>query len=126
MVNYESFISWEGDKPVVKYKKMLSKNNIADLPVASLSMPYKRTDEEIILNIDPEFGGKTNAEVMNIRLARKAADGNMEAIKTLQDRILGKPMQQITSLKITETYTEYLERATKAEEEFQEAKVNVL
>ena len=126
VINYESIIDWGSGEPIVVYREMLTKEVISDLSIAALSLPYRRTDKEIVLGQNIEFEGKSNAEVMHILLARKAASGSIEAIKMLQDRILGKPMQQIKSLKITETYTEYLERITKEEDEFQEAKVNVL
>ncbi|MCP4990969.1 MAG: hypothetical protein GY928_34460 [Colwellia sp.] len=80
-------------------------------------MPYKRTEQERFLGIDPEFEGKSNAEVMNIRLARRAAGGCMDATKTILDRILGRPKQQIESLNISETYTQYLDRIAAEEEE---------
>lgn len=126
ITNYQSFIDWKDGKPVVVYKEMLTKEVIADLPVATLSTPYQRTDKEIFLNIDPEFENKTNAEVMHIRLARKAAGGSMEAIKILQDRILGKPKQEIETRKLTMSYADYLDQIAKKEEEFQEANINVL
>ena len=94
---------------------MVTKEVLEDLPVAALSLPYKRTDEEIFLCKDEDLEGLTNAEVMNIRLARRAARGEMDAIKTITDRVLGKAKQQIESKSITQTYTQYLEMV--AEEE---------
>lgn len=126
VINYESVITWEHGEPVVIYKEMLTKEVIADLPVAVLSLPYQRTDKEITLGEDVEFEGKSNAEVMHIRLARRAAAGSMEAIKMLQDRILGKPKQSIESHSVSETYTQFLERKAKEENELIEAKINVL
>ncbi|MDP7429978.1 MAG: hypothetical protein QGG97_00350 [Flavobacteriales bacterium] len=96
---------------------MITKEVLVDLPVAALSLPYERSEKDVFLEKDSEFEGMTNAEVMNVRLARNAAKGDMDAIKTLQDRVLGKPKQQIESRSITETYTQYLERLAAAEEE---------
>ena len=126
IINYESIISWESGEPIVVYREMLTKEVISDLSIAALSLPYRRTDKEIVLGQNIEFEGKSNAEVMHILLARKAASGSIEAIKMLQDRILGKPLHQIKSFKITETYADYLERLTIQEnEKMQEANVNV-
>ena len=115
--NFESFIAWVDGVPIVEYRQMLTVDILNDLPIAALSLPYKRTAKQKFLDREIEFEGMTNAEVMSIRLARRAAAGEMEAIKTIQDRILGKPKQQIESRSITETYTQYLERLAEKEEE---------
>jgi len=115
--NFSSFVVWEGGVPHVEYRQMVNKDVLNDLPMAALSMPYKRTEQEIFLDVDPEFEGMSNAEVMNIRLARRAASGEMDATKTILDRILGRPKQQIESRTISETYTQYLERIAAEEEE---------
>lgn len=121
--NYESFIVWEDGVPTVAYRELLTIDAVSNLPIAALSLPYQRTPREILLAIDIEFEGLTNAEVMNIRLARRAASGDMDATKTIQDRVLGRPKQQIESRSITETYTQYLERLAKDEENLKEANV---
>ena len=110
-----SHVSWKDGMPTVVYKEMLTKDVVAELPIAAMSMPYERTEEEIFLNKDPDFEGKSNAEVMNIRLARRAAAGDTEAIKMINDRVLGKPKQQIESTKLTMTYADYLEQITQEE-----------
>ncbi|MBT5303851.1 MAG: hypothetical protein HOL31_02075 [Candidatus Scalindua sp.] len=126
IMNYDSFVVWEDGSPRVVYKQMITKEVLDDLPIAALSLPYKRTPKEIMLDEDVEFEGLTNAEVMNIRLARRAAAGEMEAIKTIQDRVLGRPKQSIESKSITQTYTEYLEMVAQEEEELlQEAEIHV-
>jgi hypothetical protein len=125
--NYESFITWDNGIPIIGYREMLTKEVVADLPLAALSARYERSDLEIELGINESFEGMTLAEVMHIRLARKAANGDMTAIKLLQDRILGKPKQQIESKKLTMTYADYLEEITSKEnDEIIEAQVNEL
>ncbi len=113
--NYDSFVVWKDGEPEVKFREMLTKNVAAELPLAAVSSPYKRTEKEIFLGIDSEFEGKSNIEVMNIRLARKAAAGDMDAIKLLNDRILGKPKQQIESTRVSMTYQDYLDQITEEE-----------
>jgi len=123
--SYESRIVWEEGVPRVKLQTMVTKEVLTDLPVAALSLPYKRSDKDIFLERELEFEGKTNAEVMNIRLARKAAAGNTDAVKTIQDRILGKPRQQVESHSITETYSQWLDRtAVEQKEVIKEAEIN--
>ena len=117
VMNCESVIVWEDGIPCVKLVEMLEKDNITDLPIAALSLPYVRSDKDIFLERDLEFEGKSNAEVMNIRLARKAANGNIQAIKTITERVLGKPKQQIEKHTVSETYLEWMERKSEEEEE---------
>lgn len=117
ITNYESVITWESGEPVVKYRQMLTKNVIANMPIVAMSMPYKRTQEEIEEDIDPEFEGKTNIEVMNIRLARKAAEGNLEAYRLLTERVLGRPKQEVQSTNLSMSYSEFLEKVTEEENE---------
>lgn len=117
IAHYNSFVDWSDGVPVVVYKQMLTKDIIVDLPLAAVSMPYERTEEEVFLGIDEDLEGKTIAEVMDIRLARNAARGDKESYKILKDRILGKPKQEIQSTKLTMSYTEYLEKITEEEGE---------
>ncbi len=123
--NFQSFIVWINGEPEIEYRQLITTNVLAELPLAALSLPYKRTEEEIFLGEDPEFEHMSNAEVMNIRLARRAAAGSMDATKTILDRVLGRPKQQIESRTISETYTQYLERlAAEEEEDIEEASVD--
>ncbi len=117
IMNYESFVDWTDGTPTVVYRQMITPEVLSDLPLAALSLPYKRSEEDIFLGNEEEFEGRTNAEVMNIRLARRAAAGEMEATKLIQDRILGRPKQQIESRSVTQTYTQYLEMLAEEEEE---------
>ena len=117
IINYESVIDWTEGTPIVKYKEMLTKEVISEMPVVALSMPYKRSEEEVLLGIDEEFEGKTNIEVANIRLAREAAGGDKEAYRMLLDRVLGKPKQEVKTTSVSVSYSEYLEKVTQEENE---------
>jgi hypothetical protein len=131
IVHYESVINWSNGEPVVEYKQMLTKGVVGELPIAALSMPYTleeldkvRSETERFLGIDEHLVGKSIGEVMNIRLARKAANGDKEAYRILQDRILGKPKQEVQSTSVSMTYSEYLDNLPEDEEEIMEANVN--
>lgn len=115
--HFESVIIWENGIPDVRYQKMLTKETVAELPLAALSQPYERTSLEIELGRDEEFENLTRAEVMHIRLARKAAGGSMEAAKFLLERMLGKPKQSVETKSLSMTYTQYLEELTRKENE---------
>ncbi len=126
MVHYDSKVNWNSGSPVVEIKRMLTKEVLAELPLMAVSLPYKRTEEEILFGIDTEFEGRTNAEVINIKMARAAARGDGTAAKLLYERILGKPKQQIETHKVTENYHEFVDRVTKEENEVMEAEAVVL
>ncbi len=123
IVHYDTVVNWDSGSPVVEYKAMLTKEVVADLPLMALSLPYERSEEEIMLGLDLQFEGRSNAEVMNIKLARSAAKGDKDAIKMLHDRILGKPKQQIETHKVVENYHEFVDRITAEENKTIEAEV---
>ncbi len=110
ITHYESVVNWASGNPVVEYSRMLTKDTITQLPIAALSMPYKRTEEEIFFGEDLEFEGLTNAEVMDIRMARDAARGDKESYKIIKDRVLGKPKQEVVKTELTMSYSEYLDK----------------
>ncbi len=112
IAHYEGVVNWSSGLPVVEYSRMLTKDVITQLPIAALSMPYQRTEEEIFLGEDIEFEGLTNAEVMDIRMARRAARGDNESYKIIKDRVLGKPKQEVVKTELTMSYSEYLDKIT--------------
>lgn len=98
--------------PVPSSAPLLSKQNVEDLAVAALSLPYVGDP----LGLYPEFDGMTNAEVMLVKLARQAADGSMDATEILLDRVLGRPKQSVESKTFRMTYEDLLrEKAAAAQ-----------
>ncbi len=57
---------------------------------------------------DPKKFGLSKKQAMEKELADQAADGNLSAISMLQDRILGKPVQQVQSLNVTTSLKDFL------------------
>lgn len=96
--------------PVPTSVPTISKQALTQLADVALSLPY--TDP---LGIDKEFEGMTNAEVMMIRLARRAAGGDMAAAESLLDRVLGRPKQSVESKSLRLSYEDFIkERAAAA------------
>lgn len=139
-------ITWGPDGlPVPTTAPLLSKSGIENLAVVAASLPYKvpelvlppapELDASKIVNEryeqerdrliaehekELEFDGLTNAEVMFIKIARRAASGGDSAAEnTLLDRMLGKPKQSVESKNLNLTYEDLLRekaaRATPAE-----------
>jgi hypothetical protein len=64
---------------------------------------------------NPDGTWMSCGEVMNIRRARMAAQGDMEAIKQVEDRLLGKPKQQIESLTVSMSLEQFIDSIAQAE-----------
>lgn len=103
-------VAWNPDgSPVVVTVPMLTKSQIGDMATAAISLLYNDP-----LGLEPEFHGLTNAEVMMIRVARRAAAGDFSATDMILDRVLGKPKQSSENVNVKVTYEDFLrEQAAK-------------
>lgn len=57
-----------------------------------------------------KYAGMTCAEVMMVRLAQRAADGNQAATSELLDRVLGRPKQTSEVKSVSMKYEDYLKK----------------
>lgn len=108
MPDVQRIIKWVDGKPVPTNIEILDKEAVADLPIAVISLPYERSEDEKEFGIDEEFEGMTNGEVALIIQARRASRGDSKALEMLMDRIVGKPKQQIESKNLNLSYEDYL------------------
>lgn len=122
--SYRSEIEWVNGTPTIIDKDIISDRGLKDLVPTALSLPYQgkiisEPDENGRFvdrrEIEPEFEGMTNAEVMVIKEAQRAAAGNSDATHRLLDRILGKPKQQNENLNVNASYSDYLESLERQE-----------
>ena len=99
-------------EPIVKH---ITPTSVKALATTALSMPYQGeyNAELDMYIIEPRFANMTNAEVMWIRTAEKAAAGDLAATNLILDRILGKPKQSVESMSMSMTYPEFLEHLAK-------------
>lgn len=113
----KTMIQWVNGVPEPTYGN-INPSSIKQLATTALSLPYEGDyNEELGINvIDPRFEGMSNAEVMWVRMAEKAAAGDIDAAKTILDRVLGKPKQSVETTTMTLTYPEFLEHLAKQEE----------
>ncbi len=107
-------IQWINGVPEPAYKN-ITPTSIKQLANVALSMPYEgEFNAELGINvIEPRFQGMSNAEVMWVKLAEQAANGNLDAAKIILDRVLGKPKQSVESTSLSMTYEQYLEHLSK-------------
>lgn len=113
--------------PVPASVPLLSKPQIDNLAAAALSLPYQPTppsnslpkekfeeEQQRYLAECAEFEGMSNAEVMMVRLARAAANGDKDTANMLLDRVLGKPKQSVESKTMKLTYEDYLQELARS------------
>ena len=113
--HYQKIIKWVDGVPLPAFQVLLKSSGVQELPLTVLSLPYKRTPQEIEKEIDVEFSEMTNGEVAMIRVARQAAGGDLEALKILLDRILGKPKFQAEIKSLHVTYQDFLDEIERKE-----------
>ena len=130
-------IVWGPDgMPTPSAAPMITKPALEALASVALSLPYKVREKvpfeltvplppdaspaanqqremdlaraEYDWEVDQEFAGLTNAEVMIIRLARAAAEGNLASIESMLDRALGRPKQSMETKSLTMSYADVL------------------
>lgn len=106
----ERYIDWEDGMPVLKYRNVVKKEAMNELTRHAMSQPYEGEWDPILQDYikDPRFDGMTKAEVIEHKLIDKAAAGNIEAIKEIKDRLLGKAKQQVESKNLNIGYEDYL------------------
>lgn len=108
-------ITWVNGVPEPTYTKIVSAQSVKKLAQVAASLPYEgEWDEDLEMYIlEPRFKGMTNIEVMWVRLAEKAANGDKEAMNMMFDRILGKPKQSVETASVSMTYQEFLKELSK-------------
>ncbi len=121
----QKIIKWVDGKPVPIEKPILSKEAVSDLPIAVMSVPYKRTPLEEEFGIDKDLEGMTNGEVMMLQMSRSAARGDHKAADMLLDRILGKPKMVSESKNLNLTYQDYLQEIADRESKSETADIDI-
>lgn len=107
-----TLIEWVNGEPRPYTEFVVPKNQIENVFTAALSLPYEGTPdpaEPTELYIEPEFKGMTNLEVGAIKTARKFAQGDLDTVRLLTDRLLGKPKQAIENMNVEVSLKDYLD-----------------
>jgi len=113
----ERYIDWEDGMPVLKYRNVVKKEAIEELTRHAMSQAYEGEWEPLLQCYieDPRFKGMMKAEVMRHKLIDKATKGDIDAIKLIDERLLGKPKQSVESKNMHITYEDYLMELAKQE-----------
>ncbi len=109
-----SAIRWVNGMPE-PYIQCINPATVKQLATTAMSMPYEGefNPDTGTYVIDPKYEGMTNAEVMWMKVAQQAANGNLKAVNIILDRVLGKPKQSIESTTMSMSYSEFLEQLAK-------------
>jgi hypothetical protein len=97
-------------KPLLKKQISLYKEDLEDMLITIMSNPEKIDEEKLMAQA-------SFTERMIYSLAMKAADGDLEAIKYIFDRVLGRPTTKNESKSISGTYEDFLKLLEKKEQE---------
>lgn len=116
-VGNKVMITWVNGVPEPTTVKIVNPQSVKKLAQVAASLPYQgEWDEELETYIvEPRFKGMSNIEVMWIRLAEKAANGDTGAMNMMFDRILGKPKQSVETASVSMTYQDFLEQLKRSE-----------
>lgn len=113
----DTFI-WLDGKPTPKGAAAMAREQMQALHHAALGLPYQgRWDEEEQEYVieDPRFCGMTLGEVMVVKRALAAAEGDQDAYRDMADRTMGKPKQAVESVNLDMTYTDFLDMLAQAD-----------
>ena len=82
-------IKWVNNIPVPVTREAVSTAATKEMIQVAISLPYEGEGDPD--GLEPELFGYNKLEVMCIRLARRAASGDLAAANVVLDRILGRP-----------------------------------
>lgn len=95
----------------------ISKQTVEQYGLTALNNPYEGSWNPVTntYDIEPQYLGKTNYEVIWEKMTQIAAGGSLDHAKFIFDRVLGKPMQQMEVTSMSVSYDQYLEELAKKE-----------
>jgi len=95
-------------RPVPTYEHMYSVEDVKQMQMASASNKYKlmRDHEGNLAPGEQDYDGMACLEVALDRRAQAAAQGDLMALNQLEDRIVGKPKQEVQNTNISLSFSE--------------------
>ncbi len=114
-----SMIKWVEGLPVPVEGPVITKEALHQMARATLSTSYVPTKDDIRLGLDKRYAGLTKGEVMYLRLASAAAQGDQDAAKIMLDRTLGKPVAHTINKNLNMNYKDYIEEIARKEQELE-------
>lgn len=127
-IHTDSLVRWVDDVPHPTVGKSLAKQQLAAVQLAMLSAPYLGTynPDTGLHEIEPGFENTTNFTAAALKLAMKAASGDVQAYNAALDRVIGKPKQAVESVNMSMSYTEWLDANVDALKEYEDTYSNTI
>jgi len=118
-VEVERYVKMVDGVPEIGYRNIIKEEALPVLKRHALSQPYlgewDTTQQKY--KIDPRYVGMTKAEVIEHKKVDLACAGDLAAMKEIDDRLLGKPKQQVETKNLNMTYDDFLRNLALQEDE---------
>lgn len=98
------YIEWIDGRPVPRYSEPVTKQEMTDLIVAAVAVPYERKADD-----SEDYSGMSKLEVAQHKVADRAANGDLDALNFIYDRSIGKPKQVSENLNVTVNLNDFLD-----------------
>jgi hypothetical protein len=113
----EPYMTIENGVPVKKTRIALKKEDVQEMKYHAAQQMYVGDWDPINqdYNVDERYVGMTKLEVAQHKQIDAAARGDLQALNQVEDRILGRPKQQVESVQISATLEDFLSRVAEQE-----------
>lgn len=104
-MQYAGMLIWKDGQPMAVASRQFdgpkTQHSLKALMQEVLNLPYD--------GHNPAYRGMTKGEAMILALTDRAAAGDLDAVKEILDRLMGKPTQSIQSFQVKGTLEELLD-----------------
>lgn len=113
----EPYMTIENGVPVKKHRVVMKKEDIQEMKYHAAQQMYVGDWDPIAQDyvVDERYVGMTKLEVAQHKQMDAAARGDLKALEQIEDRVLGKPKQQVESVQISATLEDFLEKVAQQE-----------
>ena len=107
----------ENGVPVKKCRVVMKKEDIQEMKFHAASQMYVGDWDPVAQDyiVDERYVGMTKLEVAQHKQMDAAARGDGQALEKIEDRLMGKPKQQVESVQISATLEDFLARVAEQE-----------
>ena len=113
----EPYMTWENGNYVKKFRIGIGKEDVTEMKLYAAQQTYVGDWDPIEQNyiVDERYVGMSKLEVAQHKQMDAAARGDLTALAQAEDRILGKPKQQVESIQVSATLEDFLEKVAEKE-----------
>lgn len=113
----EPYMVWENGNYIKKHRIAMRKEDVQELKLHAAQQMYIGDWDPVAQDyiVDERYVGMTKIEVAQHKQMDAAARGDFQALDKIEDRILGKPKQQVEAVQISATLEDFLEKVAQKE-----------